>query len=290
MNYKFKYLLLVVLFACEKEVPLGDLEFEKQLVLNAFLEKDSVLRVGISRSVETLETPSQNNFNDSVHILLKKDGLVLWNQATDVQDGVATIPYVARSGSTYEIQVAAESYPSVLAIDSVPNNPGLIQSDTILESENSYEYKFDLMDPQGLNKYRLQLITYTKYWDGQDSIVQGHLTNFSSKSKKFISNFLTLLGESPYVIFDDLSLSTRETVSLNVNKSEIESFPGRAFKLEVRLSTVSETFYNYNLNVIENTHVYGGPLASNSRENGNVVQGLGVFCFFSQDSKHQYLK
>jgi hypothetical protein len=49
----------------------------------------------------------------------------------------------------------------------------------------------------------------------------------------------------------------------------------------LQVNSVSETMYSYYINLLENTHIYGGPLSSVSRQNGNVEQGLGVFCFYT---------
>ena len=47
----------------------------------------------------------------------------------------------------------------------------------------------------------------------------------------------------------------------------------------VEISTVSVSMYDFYVNVLENTYVYGSPLSNVSADYGNVQNGFGIFGF-----------
>ena len=285
MRKSFVVLSLIALLGCEKQIPLSDTSFEKKIVVNAMLEVDSNMQVGICHSVGTLGTPDLLNFSDSASVLLKKDGLVLWNERTPINEGIVHLPFRPRPGSLYEIQIAAPGYPSVLAYDSVPFNKGQVIADTLMSNANFYEFKVTISDPPESSRYMMQLFALGKSWNGVDSTDAKKSVSFTSKDKVFVSNFLTTLGENSYVIFDDLNIPEDGALSLTIDKKTLENLDFEPVKLELRLSTLSKTLYDYHLNLLENTHIFGGPLSSSSRYTGNVKQGLGAFCFYHSDSQ-----
>jgi hypothetical protein len=269
--------------SCEKELPLGKATFTKKLVVNAFNEADSLLKVNVSQSVSLLETPSTNEFNGKAKVLVLKDGLILFNDSIQLSNGGFRLPYKCTRGSVYELQVAYKDFPTVRAKDSVPQINPNITIDTLVNSSDSKKLVFKLIEPVGSHRYYLQLFSKGKEWNGLDSIEVTKRLNYKSDDKIFISNILTISSDNSFSLFDDgLINGTTKSVSLNISNSDLNLDRYNASEIIVSLSEVSRNMYEYYLNLLENTHVYGGPLASTSLVNGNIDQGLGAFCFYSK--------
>ena len=55
--------------------------------------------------------------------------------------------------------------------------------------------------------------------------------------------------------------------------------------LVLRISCISENMFAYYKSILENTHIYGGPLATGFGQFTNVDQGLGIFSFYTFTQK-----
>ena len=274
------------LVACEKEIPLNQETFSKKLVVNAFNEADSFLRVNVSESVKLLETPNPKGLNDKAKVLVLKDGLILFNDSIKLDNGNFTIPYKCSRTSVFELQIAYKDFPTVRAKDSVPQVNPDINIDTLINSNDSKKLIFTLREPLKSHRYYLQLFSKGKEWNGSDSIDVIKRLNYKSDDKIFISNILTVSSDNSFSLFDDgLINGTTRKISLNISNTDLNIDDYVASEVILSLSEVSRNMYEYYLNLLENTHVYGGPLASTSLVNGNVDQGLGAFCFYSKTVK-----
>lgn len=272
--------------SCEKDIPLGNEVFKKKLVINSFNRADSFLSVNISESVNILGIPSSSKLSGDAKVLVLKDGLILFNDFIKVDKGNFTIPFKCLRQSVYELQVAFEGYPSIRAKDSVPLLDPVFEIDTLISQLNGHKLIFELNDPVQRNNYYLQLFAKGKQWNGTDSLEVTKALNYIADDKIFISNLLTISRDNSFSLFDDelINGNTRK-MSLKIDNSDLYRKGFVASEIILKLSNVSETMYVYYLNLLENTHVYGGPLASTSRENGNIDQGLGVFCFYSNTTR-----
>mgnify|MGYP000583795445 CR=1 FL=1 len=269
--------------ACEKELPLDEATYTKKLVVNAFNEADSLLKVNVSESTSILGTPTSDGFNAKAKVLVLKDGAVLFNDSVQLVNGNFTLPNKCNRQSVYELQIAYKDFPTIRAKDSVPYINPRVTIDTLINSSDSKKLIFKLKEPIGSHRYYLQLFSKGKEWNGVDSIEITKRLNYKSDDKIFISNVLTISSDNSFSLFDDgLINGTTKNISLNISNSELNIDGYKASEIVLSLSEVSRNMYDYYLNLLENTHVYGGPLASTSLINGNIDQGLGAFCFYSK--------
>ena len=282
MKYWTYIVLLIVLISCEKEIDLDDADFSKKLVLNTFLEADSSFIILLSTSVSTLSDPLERTLNGEAYIVLKNGEVPIYNNKTDVIDGRITLPLHCLKGEEYTIELAYEDYAIVRATDVVPMFSPDVAMDTIIDNGDILKIIFTLKDPKESNKYFLQLKSKGKELDGLFLVEVTKALDFSSTDKLFFSNILTYNSTSSYALFsDELLNGTTRQFEIQIAKSALYTSGYTPEEILLQVNSVSETMYSYYINLLENTHIYGGPLSSVSRQNGNIEQGLGVFCFYT---------
>ncbi|MEK9601301.1 MAG: DUF4249 family protein, partial [Bacteroidota bacterium] len=87
------------------------------------------------------------------------------------------------------------------------------------------------------------------------------------------------------VLFDDdLFNGTEKSIGIKIPKDSIDILGFKAYSLNVRLKSVSESMYNYYIMLIQNNHVFGGPLYFEGQIEGNIDGGLGGFYFYNEYS------
>jgi len=282
MKYWTYIALLILLISCEKEIDLDDADFTKKLVLNTFLEADSSFIILLSTSVNTLSDPLEVTLNGEAHVVLKNDGIPIYNNKTDVINGRITLPLHCLKGEKYTLELSYEDYTIVRATDEVPMFSPDVAIDTAIDNGDIIKITFTLKDPIETNKYFLQLKSKGKEVNGLDTVVSTKALDFSSTDKLFFSNILTYNSTSSYALFsDELLNGTTRQFEIQISKSALYTSGYIPEDILLQVNSVSETMYSYYVNLLENTHIYGGPLSSVSRQNGNVEQGLGAFCFYT---------
>ncbi|MFT5055798.1 MAG: hypothetical protein ACI80H_000502 [Pseudoalteromonas distincta] len=282
MKYWSCIALLILLISCEKEIDLDDADFTKKLVLNTFLEADSSFIILLSTSVNTLSDPLERTLNGEAHVVLKIDETPIYNNKTDVINGTITLPLHCLKGEKYTLELSYDDYAIVRATDEVPILSPDIAIDTFIDNGEILKIIFTLKDPTESNKYFLQLKSKGKEVNGPFQVEATKALDFSSTDKLFFSNILTYNNSSSYALFsDELLNGTTRQFEIQIAKSSLYTSGYIPEDILLQVNSVSETMYSYYINLLENTHIYGGPLSSVSRQNGNVEQGLGVFCFYT---------
>lgn len=285
MRIGYILLLAFVLVSCEKELSFDNPDFKPKLVLNGFTSSDSTLSISLSKSTPTLVEPSLKLLSGQAKVLLLKDGLLLLSDDIPISSGRLLMPYRPIEGSTYELQVSHEDLPTVRAIDSVPLAKPQISIDTLKEEGINNRLIFSIDDKLEDNRYMITLNLVGKELQGTDSVSRTYPIVFASTDKTFLSNIRTVANGSEFAIFSDQTWNgnTRQIeLIFDTNLIESPDFTPKYVDLEVK--EISKTMYDYYISVNSNTHVYGGPLASVSRVAGNVEQGLGAFCFYTQST------
>lgn len=275
--------MVFALIGCEKQLPFDNLDFVPKLVLNGFLSSDSTMNMSMSKSSSTLTDPMLNLLRGKVKVLVLKDGLLLMSDSVALQSGRLLLPYKPIGGSTYEVQVGYNGLPPIRAKDAVPNTKPDFSLDTITDEDENYRVFIQLKDVLDTSKYALSINVVGKEKVGQDSIAKRYPIAFTSTDKLFLSNIRTVSTGRRLAIFSDETWNGNERNTELVFKKGLIKHPNfEPSEIEVVLKIISETMYNYYIDVNNNTHVYGGPLASVSRVSGNVEQGLGAFCFYTE--------
>lgn len=278
--------LALTLASCEKELSLDKTQFEKKLVLNCIIAKDSLIQGKLSQSVGLLSVPSLNSLSGSMNIVLKRNGILLYSDAAILDSGRFSLPYIAKVNSEYELQVVFGDFPAVKAKDLVPANSLVVEMDTIIEQSVSYRLKFSLKDPPGSHKYLLQLSSQGKQLVENDSLDTQIPTDFTSSDKVFLSTLRTVILDNSYSLFDDaLFEGQKKGFELVIPKDQFTVNSFKPQRIVLRLSCISENMFSYYKSILENTHIYGGPLANGFGQYSNVDQGLGIFSFYTFTQK-----
>ena len=281
------YLFLgLTLASCEKELSIGKTQFDKKLVLNCSIAKDSLIEGNLSESVGVLSVPSLNTLSGNITIILKRNGLVLYNDVVRLDSGRFSLPYIAKANSEYEIQVAYSDFPTIKAKDLVPANSLVVDIDTLTEQSGSFRLKFSLKDPPGSHKYLLQLSSQGKQVVNNDSLSTRIPIDFTSSDKVFLSSLRTVILDDIYSLFDDAIFEgQKQDFELVIPKDQFTSESFVPELLVLRISCISENMFAYYKSILENTHIYGGPLATGFGQFTNVDQGLGIFSFYTFTQK-----
>lgn len=282
MKIFFYIMLGMLLLGCEKELNLYKTPYNKKLVLNSFIAKDSLIGGNLGQSVGLLAVPNLNSLTGTMNVLLKRNGFILYNDVVILDSGKFTLPYIAKANSEYEIQIVYSDFPTIRAIDSVPASAIDVEIDTIIDQSLTYKIRFRLSDPIGANRYFLQLTSKGKQLVNNDSIETEIAAAFTASDKVFVSNIRTVTLDNSYTIFDDVLFDGQNRyLELMVAKDQFTQKDFTPKKIILRLDQISENLYFYYKSVLENTHIYGGPLASNSVQYSNIEQGLGIFSFYT---------
>lgn len=286
------YICIVLLFSnCEKELQFSNPDFEQKLVINGFENSDSLMKIGVGFSSSTLSEPSLNNVNGLGDLLVLKDGLLLYSGGIAIQNGEMTIPYKPLKGSYYEIQLAYGELSPIRAVDTVPQNTPVMLIDTVISQENRYRINLALDDGEEGDHYLLTLRYNGKELVENDSVDVSLPLTFESSEKIFLSNIRTVADGRYFAIFDDNGWNnTSRNIELLIGNKVAERPNFTPKEVVVELKNISKNMYDYYIDINNNTNVYGGPLASISRVTGNIDNGLGAFCFYTQTVRTKRLK
>ncbi len=275
---------LCVLASCEKQIPLKQFKFEEKLVLNCYNDVNSELSFWLSKSVNTTEVPELNNLNGFTTILVKEDSTAIYYDDAEVVDGLVVLPIHIKPGFDYSIQLQFEEFPTIAAVDHSPSHKPQFSILSADEHGDYYRVKIELYDSESTSKFLLQ--TYLKQIDTSsgNSILLEEDVKFSSGDEVFVSSINTLSSKSAFGIFEDnLFQNSSRIIELSIAKKEFNTSCIDK-KIKVKISSVSDIMFNYYIGLLQNNHIYGGPLATYTLDNGNVYNGLGVFGLYASQS------
>lgn len=275
----------ILLFsACEKALPYNSEGFTPKLVINGFNSSDSFMQIGVSLSTNTLQTPSMYELAGKCKVLLLKDNLLLLSDSFDLVKGQLNLPFKATTGSIYELQLSYGDFPSIKAIDFVPLEIPELYIDTLIRNAVYYTFNVRVKDFSTPQKYQFQTLIHGKELINSDSIETTYSLPFSSTDKIFISTIRTVAGENTFALFgDELWNGQERNIDLRILKNDVLRPNFTPEYAEIILSNLSLNMYTYYASLLQNNHVYGGPLSSVTDLNGNIDQGLGGFYFYTQN-------
>jgi hypothetical protein len=269
--------------SCDKQIPYDDVNFKPKLVLNAFNYPDSLLKLKLDESFKLLGSPSIQKLSTPVNIQLFKDSISIIDDVFWIDEGEVILPYWVEEGSLYQIKANVGGYPSIESSDRVPLDNVKLIVDSMSTGTVFHQIDITIHDPPMDNFYVLDLSVIGKQLVMNDSIIKHYPISFSSKDKIFSSTIQTVSEVSNRVVFDDdLFNGLNKKIGLRIQKDSLAHSGFRPQKIYVRLKSVSESMYNYYLMLIQNNHVFGGPLYFEGQIEGNVNGGLGGFYFYNQ--------
>ncbi|NNJ56064.1 MAG: DUF4249 family protein [Bacteroidia bacterium] len=278
----FYIALLIALCSCEKQIPLTKFDFTEKLVLTSYNNAGENIGLWVSHSVNSVSIPKLDDIDGMAKVLLKEDGNIVFFNTILIEKGRLDLPIAAKLGSEYEIEIEFEDYPPILAKDIVPTIQPNTNLNGLVEYGDKYKATFSIQDQFHEEFYLVELYVTGKQKVGLDSVYASFPVNFSSPDKVFLSNISTVSSTSNFGVFsDELFNGGARDISLIFSKSELDEPNFTPSNVKLRLSSISSTMFYYYMDLLENNHIYGGPLASYSFNTGNIEDGLGIFSFYS---------
>ncbi len=252
-------------------------EHRPLLVINSFINPDSVLEVFVSKSNAFLAPPSFL-INDATVTIFESGNPVA--ELFQIRQGTyRATNYKPRIGATYELRVSAEGFIPVKSTTTIPSP---IKIDSVVVTENSIDrFKTNLtiffQDPPGEDNY-YQLLLYSIERSAENDTVLS-IIGFSS-SDAVLRKPDDFEEKSHYydddAFFDD-ALFDGEFYDLDIsfyNYSE----PREMF---VVLLTTSESYYNFRKSIEQQKVTEDNPFAEPVQIYTNIENGLGVFASYS---------
>lgn len=212
-NIKIIYLialLISIFYSCDTEIDFSDKALNPSLVVNAFIENDSIITVFLYQTTSINATDSKFYVTNAIIKLfeddIEKDQLVLksnlyvnTNNGYSETHGYDTLYYyssqtIAQIGKTYRLEISAPNFDNVSSETSIPSPVEIISIDTSsIKRDNGdwidYQKNFTIRfkDPADeVNYYRL-IKTNT---NGTYSLETYHFENYDSTNARImISNY-----------------------------------------------------------------------------------------------------
>lgn len=276
---------VVILIACDKQIPYDENSFNPKLVVNAFNHPDSLLRIKLDESFKVLGNPSIQKLNSSIKIKLLKDSTKIIDGIFWVEEGEVVLPHKVEAGSIYHLITELDNYPLIEASDRVPIDNVSMNIDTITEGSVYYKLDITVKDPPTDNFYVLDISTSGKELSGLDSINNTYPIIFSSVDKIFSSSIQTISDGSKLALFDDnLFNGSDKKIGIRILKENLLILRFKPYTFTIKLKSVSKSMYDYYTTIIQNNNIYGGPLYFEGQIEGNINGGLGGFYFYNQYS------
>ncbi len=276
---------VVILIACDKQIPYDENSFNPKLVVNAFNHPDSLLRIKLDESFKVLGNPSIQKLNSSIKIKLLKDSTKIIDGIFWVEEGEVVLPHKVEAGSIYHLITELDNYPLIEASDRVPIDNVSMNIDTITEGSVYYKLDITMKDPPTDNFYVLDISTSGKELSGLDSINNTYPIIFSSVDKIFSSSIQTISDGSKLALFDDnLFNGSDKKIGIRILKENLLILRFKPYTFTIKLKSVSKSMYDYYTTIIQNNNIYGGPLYFEGQIEGNINGGLGGFYFYNQYS------
>jgi hypothetical protein len=266
------------MLSCERQLDFELEEYERKLVVNSIVAPGRPMVFYLSESSQTLEVPTYRSGIYTGRLIVTEDSAVIYNAVTAIDSGFLYTNLVPKPGSFYEVFFDIPNFPLARSFDLVPTLLPELQLIEVINLGDKYQIILSINDHLVKERYELQCFVRGKEAQAGDTVWVTKQVSFNSNDKVFLTNINSFRGSNTFSLFnDDLFSSSSTEIRINVNKNAFNSGGFDAKSFIVELGSLSETYFNYILEIIENNHVYGGPLASASYKAGNVEGGFGIF-------------
>jgi len=193
--------IILIFYSCEKELKI-EIQVNPKLCFNCILNPDSVIRGSLSLSQSISEGSTLEKIS-SANIELKEDGQVV-GVMPNTGVGVYSLNIKPNSGSSYEINIKTEGFPTLKATTIVPRRPvvkyfkGPLKPKEEIKSRYSsfpfYPYTFEINDQTGLNRYwvySMEKYTSDNYkWDFRSMYYGPDFIQYDDFNKETDASFL----------------------------------------------------------------------------------------------------
>ncbi|MBO9154601.1 DUF4249 domain-containing protein [Chitinophaga sp. GCM10012297] len=257
----------LIFSACERTVEL-DIPYEgDKLVVNGFIQPDSVVYLRVTRS----QPPGGSEFPEvrSARVELKAGAEILplqWQVIGGKGYFVSAKP--AKPGVEYNISVSAAGLDTVTARDTLPRKPLLAEP---FAQAGGNRVKFVMKDIPGADYYRFRLFKGAKNGNGETTPVERRLYRFDPSYNNSFTDMLTENYLESTLIADDRFDGRELTIVMQTKDVNIKD---DILLLEVTGLTSNSWLYLKTLEV--QTLNEGNILIDPSKVYTNVVKGYGI--------------
>ncbi len=255
------------------------------------MASDQTFALALSENVELLGQPKYRTNIEEARLIVFEDDFLLHDRPYQLDSGWLATAVNLSEGKKYEFVLEVEGFPLVSAMDSMPAYKPEFEL-TSISAQGEYEQlELLLKDRPEQEWYMLEL--YFRSFTEQAGDTNWYIQplNFSSADKLFVSNVNTINANNHFALFDDrLIQGQNRSLTINYKSSSLNQFPERTpVELIIELRSVSSQYFEFYLDLLENNHIYGGPLASSVRRTSNISGGLGVFGCYTRKIIYQDL-
>lgn len=292
-KHTFTILSILLLFSCEREVDIELPAFEQKLVINSFLEKDSVVKISVAGTGSPFdETPKW--IDDATVILFCGSNC---DTLMRIDTGLYLSSFIATALQEYQIIVNDAGYPVASAKETVPSAINGFQISNLRDSvatdeEGSFysEFTLSFIDNPNLDDY-YEITVYnscinfmhdTEFVDvscfsNEPIISTSTQTDYYSSSLLFTDKLFTGNSQTLKINFFPVAYGTSNGLQGELVDPD--------YKLIVVLRSVSKSYYQYKKMLPEhlNAQEYdfwqgiGDPVQMFT----NIEGGYGIFGAYS---------
>lgn len=282
MRHLVYILCAFVLLSCEKQIPYNNADFTKKLVVNATLATTEPMSILLSESVNPVQIPELYQLDGEVTYLLREDSVMIDYKTLTITGGKLELSQKPKAGKIYELEIVMDDFPPISMKDTVPKDHPEFVIDTLYSQNLKFKMDFTLDDNRDNQIYLITMRVHGKQMSGTDTFDTNYPLSFLSSDKVFLKNINNVSTSGYFGLFDDKVFNGRaKKIELEFAASATQKVGFIPLSIELHIANISSTMYNYYVGLLENNHIYGGPLATYSLNNGNVQDGLGLFAFYN---------
>lgn len=288
---------IILTVSCEVVVDVPTPNFKPSLVLNSYINPDSIVSLALSSNRYVLDTSrSQFPWVDGASIKLYEDGLFVeeFQQELDIS-GYYFSDFHPKRGSTYRITAEKEGFETIAASTSIPSEEASFAIIDINEFKDEFGYpnykmRYNLRDKPGNDFYEVRLFQLFKerfgFYDEMDNFIEeGSFSRYDDITFNYFSP-------------EDLDTDDAETYGLEYLFSD-QLFEGRAVQntiefhpfssddedsltFQLRIRKVSEEYYEYRTTSDLQFKVGGNAFAEPIPVFNNIENGFGIFSGYNR--------
>ena len=142
LNFKPILLFTVIITAisCEKIIPFSSDITESKLVVNSLFDNTQRWNIHVSKSLSVIDNAELSGVENASVIISDSVGNIIETLLHD-SGGFYTGGTIPQTNNTYRIDVSANNFTSVYALETLPKNIAILAVDTfsIINSDNEKE-------------------------------------------------------------------------------------------------------------------------------------------------------
>ena len=283
MKNIFPLILIFFLCSCETVINVDLPEHESKLVMNSFINPDSLVSVHISNSLSILDNGKLNNAENAVVELYENDNLVETLQHSSDGNYTSAGKYPA-IGNTYKITASANGYEDVSASTTVPPAISIssfnLKDSVLAGPHGNVEASLDITinDPANKNYYMLEVFEIDTLTFDTTFYHPGNGINYY-----YIFSDDHAIGEeqngTALLFTDEFFNGKSYRLTVKFDSYFLNTNPG--YPVYLKLTSLNEDLYLYKKTFATHLQNKGNPFAEPVQVYNNIKNGFGIFGGFS---------